>query len=132
METNKKDYLFKIGPLLFFPKDTRNKPPAYQDSFEQFRNVIRLAVILLYGMISIGLLANLFRQDRIFEHFGSRDTSFYLIFFIPLTLSLIDMYFVWLEKKTGIPMKPISKYMIYGSWLISAVYYACFVFSRLT
>lgn len=131
MENSKKDYLFRVGPLLFFPKDTEKKPPAYKDSFEEIRNIIRLAVILLYGFISASLITSLLNHEAIYRDLGNRPTGHYVVFLLPLWVCLIDVYLVWLERKTKIPMNRFSRYMIYGSWLVSALYYSIFIFNYL-
>jgi hypothetical protein len=130
METNKKDYLFKLGPVLFFPKDKQPKPPPYQDSFEEYRNIIRLLVICWYSLLSFLVINSIFRGDE-FEELTGRSTWFYVVLFIPLGVSLIDVYLVWLEWKTGIPMKRISKILIYGSWIVSAIYSAIMLYGFL-
>jgi hypothetical protein len=129
MENNKKNYLFRLGPVLFFPK-SEVKPPAYKDSFEEYRNIGRFGIMLIYGIFSYHLFRDFNESDAIFNG-PVRPTSYYLLFLIPGFFSLIDIYLVWLEKKTKIPMNKVSKYFIYGAWLISAIFYSIYIYHYL-
>lgn len=128
MENQKKDYLFRIGPLLFLPKQKQSKIPAYKDSSEQYRNLLRLAVIVLWGMVTIGLIEDCV-QGEPFGDISKWPSRHYLVMVTPLFVSLIDLYLVWTEKRTGIPMNKYSKVLIYGSWIVSAVYYSTFIYN---
>jgi hypothetical protein len=125
MANNKKDYLFRFGPFIFFPKDAEPKPTPYMDTSEEMYNGIRLAIIVLYGMVAFYLAWSPDVGSMFIER---RPNSHYVIFIMPLGFSLMDLYQVWREKKTGIPMKKLSKIMIYGAWLVSAWYYGIYIY----
>jgi hypothetical protein len=128
MEDNKKNYLFRLGPLLFLPKDEEKKTPAYKDGWDQYRNLMRLAIIVFYGMICYYLL----RTNDVGSMFTeSRPNSHYIVFIVPFFISLIDVYLIWLEKKTKIPMNKVSHYFIYGAWIVSAFFYSIYIYKGL-
>jgi hypothetical protein len=126
MENNRKDYLFRLGPLIFFPK-SEPKPPAYLDHFEPYRNIFRIIVVVIYAPMIFLAISDLTMAGEFLSRFDSWPTSYYYIFFFPLVDSLIDVYLVWLERKTRIPMLRHSKKLIYGSWTISSLYYLMFI-----
>jgi hypothetical protein len=128
MENHKKNYLFRLGPMLFFPKGAEPKSPAYKDSFEQYRNLIRLAIIGIWGMITAVLISICLRGEP-FGEFTGRPIGHYVVMSIPLAMSLADLYLVWLEKRTSNSMNKLSKNLIYGAWFVSAVYYSTFLYS---
>jgi len=123
MEHNKKDYLFRVGPVTFFPKDTQPKLPAYLDSFEFYRNLGRIMVLGFYTWITVYVFRDIAGAKEFLSRMGSWPTSYYVIFFIPLAVSLIDLYLSWIERKTKIPMKSYSRKLIRISWLVSLVFY---------
>lgn len=131
MEHNKKDYLFRLGPVTFFPKDPQPKPPAYLDSFEFYRNLSRVILIVFYSVLFVFTLSDLQGGKEFLGRFNTWPTSYYFIFFFPLALSLIDLYLFWLERKTNIPMRRHSWNFMRISWFVSTLFYLGFLFSLL-
>jgi hypothetical protein len=128
MESNKKNYLFRIGPLIFFPKTPGPKQLPYQDNFEFWHNMLRIMVIVLYNPIILYFLFQARTDARAFL-FSMDDwpDSRFVFFFGPLVLALIDLYLVRLEKKSGVPMQRVSKHFIYASWTVSLLFYGIII-----
>lgn len=109
-----------------------NKPKQlpYEDDFEWGRNMIRILIIVLYTPMTFLLVSDGFAamdtQDFLSD-FRQWPSARYFFFFAPLGMSLIDLYLVSLEKKSGVPMQRVSKHFIYGSWVVSVAFYGLFV-----
>jgi hypothetical protein len=105
-----------------------NKPKQlpYEDDFENFRNLIRIMVIVMYNPILLYFLAQNTTGADVREFLFSLPdwpSSRIFFFFFPMGMSLIDIYLVGLEKKSGVPMQRVSKHFIYASWTISLLLY---------
>lgn len=131
MEHNKKDYLFRVGPVIFFPKAAQPQPPPYLDSFEFYRNLGRIMVLGFYSWIIVFVLKDTASAKEFLSRMGSWPTSYYVIFFIPLAVSLTDLRLSWIERKTKISMKSYSRNLIRISWLVSLVFYLVHIWSLL-
>lgn len=126
MESKKKNYLFKVGPLVFFPKQTEEeKYQVQQDTKEFNRNVLRLAIIIGYGIVSIGLTRTA-EVGRMFTE--SRPLYHYLIFVAPLVFSIMDWRVIREATKTVMPIPLTTRTLIYGVWLISAAYCLIYIY----
>jgi hypothetical protein len=127
MENKKKNYLFRIGPVVFLPKDEKKAPP-YLDGKESNRNVFRTILTVLYGFYSFLLIYRFELGDFLAE--GDTEITF-IIFCIPGLFSLIDLHLTWIEKKTGIARSSFTHTVIYMEWLVSLVFYSIYLYHYL-
>lgn len=130
MEDHKKNYLFRIGPLVFFPTDSENKKqPVYMDGKEADRNVYRLIFIILYSLYSALLIGN-FQLGDFFVTPSFRENIF-IFFLLPGIFSLIELHLTWIEKKTGIPRPQNTHALVYWEWVVSSLFYAIYIYNYL-
>jgi hypothetical protein len=128
METDKKNYLFRLGPLIFFPKDdTEEKRQATKERNEKWEFFPRFLLILALCKYT----NDIFRSSDISNIYISTEAysiPYFIYFFCPLLISIMDVHTVLKRKKEGIPTKPMVRYSIYGLWLVSALFYAAYIY----
>lgn len=130
MEDHKKNYLFRIGPLLFFPTDPEKKrQPIYMDGKEADRNVYRLIFIILYSLYSALLVGNFQLGDFFFTN--SFRENIFILFLLPGIFSLIELHLTWIEKKTGIPRSQNTHVLVYWEWVVTCLFYIIYIFNYL-
>jgi hypothetical protein len=88
-------------------------------------------VMVFYLPLFVFTLSDLEGGKEFLSRFSSWRTSYYIIFFIPLAVSFIDLYLFWLERKTKIPMPGYSWNLMRISWLVSTLFYLGFIWSLL-
>jgi hypothetical protein len=129
MANNKKNYLFRLGPMLFFPNDTEEKSQDTKNKNEQWQIIIRLGIIIIFGQLTYYL----FRSSDVGNIFAGTESYpdyYYLWFFVPLVISVADIYRM-VRKKPDTHINPLTRYMIYGVWLISALFYGLYIYKGL-
>jgi hypothetical protein len=128
METDKKNYLFRLGPLIFLPKDdTEEKRQATKKRNEKWEFFPNFLLIVIYGKYTY----NIFRSSDISNIFALTEdysVAYYIYFFIPLLIAIGNIHTILTRKKAGIPIKPITRYSIYGLWLVSALFYGLYIY----
>lgn len=125
MEKHRKNYLFRIGPLLFFPTEPdKKRQPIYMDGKEADRNIYRLIFIIMYTLYSTLLIGN-FQLGDFFVTTSFRENIF-ILFLLPGIFSLIELHLTWLEKKTGIPRSKSTHALVYWEWVVSGFFYAIY------
>ncbi|MGV3504678.1 MAG: hypothetical protein ACO1O1_13305 [Adhaeribacter sp.] len=130
MENHKKNYLFRIGPLFFFPTDAeKKKQPIYMDGKEADRNVYRLIFIILYSLYSALLIGNFLLGD--FFVTDSFRENIFILFLLPGVFSLIELHLTWIEKKTGISRSQSTHALVYWEWVVSILFYGIYIYNYL-
>jgi hypothetical protein len=130
MATKNKDYLFRVGPVVFFPKSVTPESLPYKTRTEEYRNIVRLVAIFWYGFMTFVFVRDLMTGNR-FNDFGSWTFMHYVVMLIPLLISVANLRMMLIEKQTKILMSSASRYLIYGSWVVSAAYYLAFAYNFL-
>lgn len=129
MENKKKNYLFRIGPILFLPSDPEEKKqPPYVYGQESNRNVFRFLLTIVFGFYSFLLIYNFELGNFLSETDPDTETSF-IVFCIPGLFSLIDLHLTWIEKKTGISRSKTTHGFIYMQWLVTLVFYSIYIYN---
>jgi hypothetical protein len=127
METDKKKYLFRLGPFSFLQMNRGEISQEAKDKDEKWMIFIRFLLIVIfckytYNIFSSSGISNVFASTEDYSAF------YYIILFAPLLMSIGDIHTVLKSKKAGIPLKPMTRYSIYGMWLASAIFYGMYIY----
>jgi hypothetical protein len=126
MEKKKREYLFRIGSLLFLPKmkEEENSPPSYLKPGEGINNLLRFVLVVFYSIWAIVLFKDT-SADSLFE---PQPLSHWLWVAMPLVFAIAGIRVYREEKKSEIPMNWFSRLLIYLVWATAVIYYSAFAF----
>lgn len=103
--------------------------PLYRDNFEDSRNIGRALLLFIYGLSLYYALTDFSYFSASMDKLTGRPLGHYIMFLVPLAGSLHSLYFFQLEKKTGIPLYPLSRWLMYGVLVVSMAYYLSLIIS---
>lgn len=116
-----------------------NKPKQlpYQDGFEDWRNMSRIMITVMYNPLLAFFMFRMMVQDpEDFKGFlytiDEWPFNHYFFFFAPLFVCAMNLQMLVIEKRSRVSIPRVSRHFIYASLVVSAIFYGVFVVALLS